>query len=56
MALSLLPLMARMGFAHLVLLWGTNNTTVEGLTPRDVHYREIGSKLVLVSRIMYAML
>lgn len=56
MALSLIPLLARMGLVHLVLLWGTNNTTTEGLTARDIHYRQIGSRLVLVSRIMYAML
>lgn len=56
MALSLIPLLARMGLVHLVLLWGTNNTTTEGMTARDIHYREIGSRLVLVSRIMYAML
>lgn len=55
MALSLIPLLARMGLVHLVLLWGTNNTTTEGLTARDIHYRQIGSRLVLVSRIMYAM-
>ena len=56
MALSLIPLLTRMGLVHLVLLWGTNNTTTEGLTARDVHYREIGSRLVLASRVMYAML
>ena len=56
MALSLIPLLARMGLVHLLLLWGTNNVTTEGLTARDVHYREIGSRLVLASRIMYAML
>ena len=56
MALSLVPLLARMGLVHLVLLWGTNNTTTEGMTARDIHYREIGSRLVLASRIMYAML
>ena len=56
MALSLVPLLARMGLVHLVLLWGTNNTTTEGMTARDIHYRGIGSRLVLPSRIMYAML
>ena len=56
MALSLIPLLARMGLVHLVLLWGTNNTTTEGMTALDIHHREIGSRLVLVSRIMYAML
>ncbi len=56
MALSLVPLIARMVLVHMVLLWGTNNTTTEGMTPRDIHYRQIGSRLVLASRIMYAML
>ena len=56
MALSLVPLLARMALVHLVLLWGTNNTTTENMTARDIRYREIGSRLVLPSRIMYAML
>ena len=56
MALSLVPLLARMGLVHLVLLWGTNNTKTEGMTARDIHYRELGSRMVLASRIMYAML
>ena len=56
MAFSLVPLLARMALVHLVLLWGTNNTTTAGLTARDIHYRQIGSRLVLASRIMYAML
>ena len=56
MALSLIPLLARMGLVHLVLLWGTNNAKTEGMTARDIHYRELGSRMVLASRIMYAML
>ena len=56
MALSLIPLLARMGLVHLVLLWGTNNTAVDDLTPLEVRHREIGSQLVLASRITYAML
>lgn len=56
MALSLIPLLARMGFVHVVLIWGTNNTTSQGLSPLDIEHREIGSRLVLASRIMYAML
>ena len=56
MALSLIPLLLRMGLVHLVLLWGTNNTTTAGLTSLDISHREIGSRLVLASRIMYAML
>lgn len=56
MALSIIPLLARMGLVHVVLIWGTNNTTSQGLTPIEINHREIGSRLVLASRIMYAML
>ncbi|KAL8944861.1 MAG: hypothetical protein Q9216_000151 [Gyalolechia sp. 2 TL-2023] len=54
MAFSVLPLLGRMALVHLIMLWGTNNARTDGLDPTDVHYREIGSRLVLVSRIMYA--
>ncbi len=53
---SIIPLMARMGLVHLVLLWGTNNAITDGLSPDEIRHREIGSRLVLASRIMYAML
>lgn len=56
MALSIIPLLARMGLVHVVLIWGTNNAASQGLTPLEIRHREIGSRLVLVSRIMYAML
>ena len=56
MALSIIPLLARMGFVHLILLWGTNNAVTVGLSPLEIHHREIGSKLVLCSRICYAAL
>lgn len=56
MALSILPLLARMGLVHVVLLWGTNNAIATGFTPLDIQHREVGSKVVLVSRIMYAAL
>ncbi len=56
MALSLIPLLARMGLVHLVLLWGTNNTNTAGLMALEIQHREIGSRLVLGSRIFYAML
>ncbi|EXJ86805.1 hypothetical protein A1O3_03759 [Capronia epimyces CBS 606.96] len=51
---SIIPLLIRMAFVHVILLWGTNNTQVEGLTRLDIRHREIGSKLVLVARIFYA--
>lgn len=56
MMASLIPLFARMAFAHVVLLWGTNNTKTAGLTPLDISHREVGSKLVLAARIFYAIL
>ena len=56
MALSIVPLLARMALVHLVLLWGTNNTVTTGLASLDIQHREVGGKLVLASRIMYAAL
>lgn len=56
MALSIIPLLARMGLVHVVLIWGTNNAITAGLTPLDIEHREIGSRVVLASRIMYAAL
>lgn len=56
MAWSIIPLLARMGLVHVVLIWGTNNTVTTGMTALDIQHREIGSKLVLASRIMYAAL
>ena len=50
----MIPLFIRMGFVHVVLLYGTNNATTAGLTILDIDNREIGSKLVLCSRIFYA--
>ena len=55
-ALSVIPLWLRMGFAHLVLRNGTNNTLLTGLGPQDIANRELGSQYVLVARIFYAML
>ena len=56
MALSLIPLLARMGLVHVILIWGTNNASSENLTPLEIQHRQVGSRLVLASRIMYAML
>jgi len=56
MALSIIPLFARMGFVHVVLIWGTNNVNVSTLTdPLIIRHREIGSQMVLASRIFYAL-
>ena len=54
MAFAMVPILIRMGLVHVVLLWGTNNTTTDGLSFEDIHHREIGSGLVLLTRIMYA--
>ena len=54
MAASIIPLLIRMGFVHVILIWGTNNTVSDTLSAIDVQHREIGSKLVLASRISYA--
>ena len=56
MAWSIIPLLGRMAFVHLVLRWGTNNAITTGLSAEDIHHREIGSKLVLGARIFYAAL
>ena len=56
MALSIIPLMARLALVHVILIYGTNNAITTGLSPSQIHKREIGSRLVLLSRIMYAAL
>ena len=56
MALSLIPLLARMGLVHVVLLYGTNNAVTDDLDAEGIRRRAIGSRLVLASRIMYAAL
>ncbi len=55
-AWSIVPLLARMALVHLVLLWGTNNAMTTGVSELYLRNREMGSKLVLVSRIIYAAL
>ncbi|KAI2790884.1 hypothetical protein POX_c03735 [Penicillium oxalicum] len=51
---SVIPLVLRMVIVHFVLVLGTNNTQTVGLTPAQVRDRMLGSKLVLVARIFYA--
>ncbi|OCL05293.1 hypothetical protein AOQ84DRAFT_100453 [Glonium stellatum] len=55
MALSIIPLLIRMGFVHVVLLWGTNNVVAAGLSSEEIHQRAIGSRMVLGARIFYAL-
>ena len=56
MALSIIPLCIRMGLVHVILIWQTNNVVTAGLTEVQIQQREIGSRLVLASRISYAAL
>ena len=57
MVLAILPLLIRMALVDPILLYGTNNAaSTAALDPTAVHERAIGSKLVLGSRIFYAML
>jgi len=57
MFLALIPLFARMGFVHVVLVYGTNNVATVGVdyTEEEIRHREMGSKLVLAARIFYAL-
>ncbi len=45
-----------MALVHVVLIYGTSNVSLDGLSAEQLHRREVGSKLVLASRIMYAAL
>lgn len=54
MVFAIVPLLIRMAFIHVVLVYGTNNTQTDGLSEKSIHNREIGSQLVLTSRIFYA--
>ncbi|KAI9706075.1 MAG: hypothetical protein M1836_005481 [Candelina mexicana] len=54
MTASIVPLMLRMACVHVVLIFGTNNAITTGFSADQIHRREIGSRLVLASRIMYA--
>lgn len=57
MAWSVVPLMLRMGFIHIVLTHGTNNVDTFGMEDlTTIHRRELGSKMVIAARIFYALL
>ncbi|OAQ98677.1 hypothetical protein LLEC1_04259 [Akanthomyces lecanii] len=55
-ALALVPLFLRIGSAHVVLFWGTNNVELDGiaLSEAELSHRVVGSRVVLASRIFYA--
>jgi len=57
MMLAIIPLLARMGFIHVTLIWGTNNVDIsQPFSETELRHREIGSKMVLPARIFYAAL
>jgi hypothetical protein len=54
-AAALIPLFLRMAFVHPILIYGTNNVLVPDgsvLSDEEAQRRSIGSRLVLVSRIL----
>jgi hypothetical protein len=55
--LALIPLVVRMAFIHVVLLYGTNNVQTVGVhySETDLEHRSVGARLVLAARIFYAM-
>ncbi|EWC44880.1 hypothetical protein DRE_00939 [Drechslerella stenobrocha 248] len=54
MLLSIIPLMIRLALAHVVLKYGTNNTQGSLLNDEEIRRREIGSKVVIASRVFFA--
>lgn len=50
----LIPLIIRMVLVQLIFIYGTNNTVTDGMSDFELSQREIGSRLVLASRIFYA--
>ncbi|KAG9229100.1 hypothetical protein BJ875DRAFT_475785 [Amylocarpus encephaloides] len=54
MLLAIIPLLIRQSLVHVVLLFGTNNTVLTDLSSAAISRRELGSKLVLVTRILYS--
>lgn len=55
-ALAVVPLFVRMGFVHVILIYGTNNAdfSESRLSDEDIRRRSVGSGLVLASRIFHA--
>ena len=72
MVASIIPLGIRLGLAHLVLIWGTNNISLTGFEEfqipqkggqyvkwdldKEISRRENGSKCVLAARVAYTVL
>ena len=57
MMAALVPLLIRMAFIHVVLIYGTNNVETVGMhyTDLELEHRSTGARLVLAARIFYAM-
>lgn len=53
---ALLPMYARMGCVHVILIYGTNNNDFSNviLTADEIRRKSIGSGLVLASRIFHS--
>jgi hypothetical protein len=57
MAIAIIPCLIRMGFVHVILLYGTNNASnPEDFTEEEIRKRTLGSGLVIGARIFYALL
>lgn len=59
MGISLCPLLIRLGLIHIVLVYGTNNfdyneVNISEMSQGQIERRVIGSKLTLLSRVVYA--
>jgi hypothetical protein len=59
MGISLVPLVFRLGTAHVVLAYGTNNfvrddNPVSGMDPIEIERRIVGSRMILATRLFYA--
>lgn len=50
----IIPLLSRIACVHAVLYFGTNNVQLLGLSELQIYHRSIGSKVVLVSRMLNA--
>lgn len=52
----LIPMLIRMAFVQVIILYGTNNALAPsgGWSEEERRRREIGSRLVLASRVFYA--
>ncbi|KAI6244763.1 hypothetical protein HI914_07216 [Erysiphe necator] len=48
----IIPLLGRMASVHAVLYFGTNNVQLSGLSELQIYHRSIGSKIILISRIL----